>query len=245
MKSNLLTQKTLGLALVVMLAFVASSQADNIAPDGTGIIGKNDGTDLSTTGTEVEHAGSASDINDGVIGGGNSVNNFDYSGDSYGYVGIVFSDPITDLVSSLNLYSYLFSDGGYFGNNSNVDNSHGYNGTDPGNNLAASDLVAPEVQITLDGTTWTDVASTTNYDTALVGATVGSYPESTFTLDTPVTGIEGIRLIGLNGGQSEFVAVSELQVETAPEPSTYALMLTGLGMLALVARSRRFGKLSV
>ena len=65
-----------------------------------------------------------------------------------------------------------------------------------------------------------------------------------FTLDTPQTGIDGIRLIGSEGGGPAgadlggFLAVGELEVNSQiPEPASLSLL--ALAGLALLRRRRR------
>jgi hypothetical protein len=131
----------------------------------------------------------------------------------------------------------LFVDGGWFG----------VNNTDPGNDVAlpAADLIAPAVQVTSDGgTTWTTVASQSNYVQQLTGALHDNSLNSnlvTFALNTPQSGIDGIRVIGesggVAGGDSGFVGFTQFDAYTGgevsvPEPSTWAMF--GIGAVALV-----------
>jgi hypothetical protein len=100
--------------------------------------------------------------------------------------------------------------------------------------------------VTYDLTNWVTVASTNTYVTDLTGVGANQYaPETTFDLTSPVTDIEGIRLLGPNGGTAAdsddykgFIGVAELQVIEAPEPSTSALLAMGAAGLVFFARRR-------
>ena len=148
-------------------------------------------------------------------------------GNSVSYVGIVWANPVTNPVASLVLYLATFVDGGWFGTNGI--------GPGPGGVLTTTQyLAAPIVQASGDGgNTWTNVAFTTDYLSALNGATIGGgatnpnpvvMPPATFTLNPPLTQIDGIRLIGTAGGTADgsgsgFIGVMELMVDTTmPTP---------------------------
>lgn len=85
---------------------------------------------------------------------------------------------------------------------------------------------------------------------AMTGAPIGNNgsennsPLSTFTLDSVENDVLGIRLIGNGGGTAGnggFIGVSELYVNTVPEPSTLAALfgLAGIGLILFVCRHRR------
>lgn len=192
--------------------------ASNLAPYGTAILGYSSST--TSAGTAFSHAGVTTTINDGI--GTSSVDNFGGSG-SYGYVGIKFASPLTLNVASLNLNMYIFADGGWFGPN-NV-SAQGVTGGATGGKLVAPALTAPTVQITTNGTSWSTVTTTNNYVTQMTGVAAANTisPTSTFTLTTPVTNIQGIRLIGKNGGTAGsphgFIGVTQLKVLTQTLPS--------------------------
>jgi hypothetical protein len=241
--------------IVAGCAMGLSAQAQvltNVAPSGTAIFGYNTGgAALTTLGTPLDNAGSSSAIND---------NNYSDSDDTfgnqghYGYVGItnLTFAPGTG-VDSINLYMSLFGDGGWFGPN-NV------GPLGPGSTLTAGDLTSTDfhLQITTNnGATWSDVGFTTDYSTALNGAYASGAspaPEAIFTLDNAIGDIDGIRLVGTNGGTADgggptfpgFIGVKEFQVEARaiPEPSTYALMLAGLGLLAFGLRRRNASRVA-
>jgi hypothetical protein len=214
----------------------------------TTIFGYNSGT-LSSLGTSYEqYGGSKATMNDGVTTQDNANTTFGneggQTGTSYGFGGYTnLTVPVKMSISSVNLYMNAFGDGGWFGHNSNFSFS---------SPLSAADLTAPLIQVTTDnGATWTTVATTNNYLSVFAGnvyAGQGSTPEVTFNLLAPATGIDGIRVIGLNGGYagtgadanstSGFMAINELQIEATPEPSTYALMLGGLAFLGFCLRRK-------
>lgn len=189
----------------------------NIAPEGEGIIGVNPNPVYDDLGNPLAHAGSATAIND--TNPGSRVDT--WNGQSVGsssYVGVLWAGPRSEKVKSLVLTLATFFDGGWFG----------VNGTGPGAGgaLTAAHLAEPTVQITVDGgATWSEVAHTSNYIATMTGHNVGGggFPNptsrtSTFTLATPIDSIDGIRLIGRDGGQADvgFLGVFELEVITLP-----------------------------
>ncbi len=229
-----------GMFAAALLVGVAGAEAGtiNIAPSGTATIGYTSNTSLA--GTENDHASStvgAQPVNDLNL----STHVDDYPYTTNDYVGITFGAPVHNVVS-VGLVMAMFVDGGWFGPSSTTPGA--------GNPLAAGDLLAPTVQITTDGTHWTNVASTTNYDSVMLGAGIGgglnpnpnNSPLSTFTLDTTAYNIEGIRLIGNGGGvagNGGFIGVAQLYVNAVPTPEPSALVLAGLGAVGLFFAARR------
>lgn len=201
---------------------IASAGGANVATSGTAILGYNaGGSSLSTTGTGLAHAGVTTSINDGV--GSTSVDTFGNAG-AYGYVGITYASPLASTISTVTLTMHVFSDGGWFGPN-NV-SATGATGGATGGNLVAAALTDPQVQITTDGVTWTNVASTDNYISKLTGVAANNVvaPMVTFTLTNPVSNIRGLRIIGTNGGTAGtsahgFIGVNQMQLLTQPIPS--------------------------
>jgi hypothetical protein len=239
------------LALAVSFAAFSTAKADtNVALSPTAG-GSNGGVALfgftsainSSPGTAYDHSGSSTYLNDGVTNGGNGDDT--WASGPVGYVGATFTLNPDTQVNSIVLYGRDFVDGGWFGTQ----------GTGPagptvaGNpTLAASNLIAPTLQYTTNGgLTWvTDTSETNDYVTALTGAIAnGGSPTNpaTFTLTTALTGIDGIRLIGQEGGyagDNGFLGADEIEVfaGTVPEPSTWTLMLGGTGLLAWLVRRR-------
>ena len=87
------------------------------------------------------------------------------------------------------------------------------------------------MQVTTNGgSTWTNVDATSNYPSRLDGHEIGgggnpnpTQFSATWTLATPQTNINGIRLIGEEGGNAGadsngFIAASEISVEAIPAP---------------------------
>jgi hypothetical protein len=245
----------LGASLVVAATVSAPAQLINIATDGTPIFGYNAGgtavTTLGTNYTQYDNdtnppTPTSSTLNDGVTTGESTPNtNYGNQG-SDGYAGYTsLAIPTGDAIVSLNLYMHAFGDGGWFGPNAD------YSSNNP---LEDSDLTAPILQVTVDnGLTWSTVLSTNNYVDQYDGTTGTAYrnsdlPEVTYTLAAPLTGVDGIRLIGTNGGYASntgypgFISVNELQVEAeaVPEPATWAFLLAGASLLGIFAW-RRFG----
>jgi hypothetical protein len=229
------------LTCVAIFAAVFTSQhafAAAIASQGFGIIGLNSAID-ATLGTPFEHAGNANNINDGILT--TSVDTFNSGGpEGFSYAGILFPTPRTDLVVNLTLTTAAFFDGGWFGPN----------GTGPGaqQQLTPAFLIEPTVQITFDGgTTWTNAPFSSDYVSQLTGTvlpapftTATRARTATFNLTAPQLGIDGIRLIGREGGTASngFLGVYEIGVEAIPEPSAAFAVLSG-AILLTTLRQRR------
>jgi hypothetical protein len=182
----------------------------NLALVGQGILGTEDtlGTD-----TPVANAGTLANINDGNLK--THVDDWNGGGtDPLSFVGITWTNAVTNAVSRLELTMATFLDGGWFGPNNK--------GPGAGGNLNSLYLKAPNVQVSFDGgTTWSNVAYITDYLTAFDGHGIGggtnpnpSSASAVFTLVTPIKGISGIRLLGSEGGTASggFVGVYELGV---------------------------------
>lgn len=233
----------LGALLAIMAACCSSdvrsavAAVGNIASHGTPIMG----VAVDGAGTHdvlVANAGPIGEIIDGVsnanlaanaynIGGngasganGNGADTFaaawpDYQFD---YVGVLFAEPQFG-VSSIRVQNYLANDGGWWGPTSVVSG---------GSPLAFSDLLAPQVQVTLDGgATWTNVlGATNNYAALYTGRVRGtgfpnatSGPFATFSF-APQNGINGIRLIGEGAGPADgsgFVGINEFEAIGTPQ----------------------------
>jgi hypothetical protein len=246
----------LTVAVLLALAGVTHAQVlTNLAVSEHGtvttVFGYNNGSNLSAFGTEYEqYGGSKATLNDGTTGidGYNSTtfgNEGGRTSTSYGFGGYENLVVPTGMeVTSVNLFQYAFGDGGWFGPNSDFSSN---------NPLKASDLSEPLLQATTDdGATWTTIAATDNYLSQYtnIANRNSNLPEVAFTLSVPLTGIDGIRVIGLNGGYagtgadsnstSGFMSMTELQIEAQviPEPSTYAMMLGGLALLGFCVRRK-------
>jgi hypothetical protein len=192
----------------------AASIPNNVAlrMDAAGILGTMTG--LGGTATPIFHMGAAANINDGDLG--TRVDSWNGTGtDPLSYVGIVWVHTQNASISCLRLDLATFGDGGWFGPNNQ------YPG--PGGLLTPNLLSEPEIQITTDaGVTWTPVSHTSDYLTALNGhqiSTSGWNPTlatAIFRLDSPVSWIKGIRLVGSEGGiaSAGFLGVFELAALT-------------------------------
>jgi Bacterial Ig domain/Bacterial TSP3 repeat len=190
-----------------------SSVPNNFALTGTGILGTKEALDSGLE-TAVFNSGSAASINDG-----DPTTRVDtYNGgslDTVSFVGILWTQPITEPIVTLDLTLSTFFDGGWFGPN-NVGPGAG------GTLSAATDLIEPRVEVTVDGgATWTPVASTSDYLTAVDGHALPAIAfgaptavTAEFQLTDPQTGINGIRIIGTEGGTASggFLGVFELAV---------------------------------
>ena len=154
-------------------------------------------------------------INDEDLG--TRVDSYSTSGDTLSFVGIVWNHLYTN-VASLELNLATFFDGGWFG----------VNGITPGsgNTLSLTNLVEPAVQVTADGgSTWMTVGHVSDYLTAMDGHPLPSVDfgpptlgTSTFQLVGAVPGIDGIRIIGSEGGiaSAGFLGVFDVKVMTGP-----------------------------
>jgi hypothetical protein len=200
---------------IVLFPALQLAHADNLAPLGSGIMGFNSSINTNL-GTLLFHGGVPHNINDQDLS--TSVDDFSGGSDAgqgVSFVGIVWAGLRTEQITNLTLSLATFFDGGWFGPNN----------TGPGANgmLNASYLITPTVQVSTNGgTNWTSVSSTTDYLTALNGHTLPpafgapTLATATFQLTPPVTNINGIRIIGTNGGTADgngFIGVFELAVE--------------------------------
>ena len=209
--------------LLLILGGVEPLWAANIAPEGTGILGVNDAIDADS-GTPRVNGGVLANIND--ANPTTRVDNW-FGGDTqiYAFVGVTW--PITryDQIQTLALTLATFSDGGWFG--------VGGFSPEPGEPLLSFDLFEPTIQVTTDGgVTWTAAPHTSDYVTVLDGHMIGggANPNPTsatavFTLNTPATQVNGIRIIGENGGlagadENGFLGVFELEIEAQPAADT-------------------------
>ncbi len=194
----------------------AASYPDNIAPRGTAILGTQESVDSGTP-VPVFNAGPATAINDfdpltrvDTFNGG--------SADTASFVGILWDTPVTNAITKLELTLATFFDGGWFG----------VNGVGPGSGnvlSATDDLVEPIVQISTNkGDTWQAVPFTSDYVQALTDHPLPAVDfgpptaaTATFQLTQPQTNINGIRIIGTEGGTASggFLGVFELAVRTA------------------------------
>ena len=230
------TVRTLCVATVIVAALAGAStaRAVNIAPQGTGIIGVATGTD--SAGVPLAHAGTVGHLTDNDPN--TVVDTYNEAGtEPMSYVGVLFPAARTDQVRAVTLDMATFFDGGWFG-----PNNSGPGASQP---LTASHLTAPLVQVTTNGgTTWQTVENSNDYVSRLEGTTLpGAFlaptrPDTaTFTLNTPVTGINGIRLIGTEGGTASggFIGVFDIGVDAVPEPGA----LGAMGLAGLLALRRR------
>ncbi|MGC6464264.1 MAG: hypothetical protein ACON38_07005 [Akkermansiaceae bacterium] len=216
---------------------VHASYGDNIAPSGEGIIGTHtviDGT-LGIPYVRTDQPdGTTVRMTDGVLGTDGS---FDavldtWNGDpaatgTFAYYGVTgLTIPEGQEITNLTVNLITANDGGWFGPN----------GTGPGSGGALEELhlTLPTIQVTTDtGTTWTNIVSSRNtYLSSLTGHIVGqpggsggpTYATVSFDLDEPQTGIDGIRLIGPEGGgpaggdAGGFIGLAEIEVNTSVDP---------------------------
>lgn len=216
---------TITLLAGALIALAASARADNIAPLGTGIIGFNSAVN-SEAGTPWANSGTAASINDGDIG----TRVDDWSGvpasdqgQGVSFVGVKWPSLRYENIQTLTLYMATFLDGGWFGTNGA--------GPGAGGALTSDYLVEPVIQVSTNfGTNWTTVAASSDYLAVMNGWLIGdpaaanpTQPTVTFTLNTPASAINGIRIIGPNGGEADgngFIGVYELEIDATPGADT-------------------------
>ncbi|MBP7949515.1 MAG: hypothetical protein KA004_07650 [Verrucomicrobiales bacterium] len=223
------------LPLLALLCGVSTASALNIASPlygGSGICGCNDPATITALGTPRTNSGTTANINDGVLT--TRVDTWGIGNPSIlSYAGIRWPFLRADSVKTLTFTMACFNDGGWFGLAGLP------NPAAPGSALTSGLLLEPIVQVTADGgVTWTAVDATTTYLLPFIsasdpaggadGAFMGGSPNPrtvpfTITLVTPVSGINGIRIIGQNGGASDgngFLGIFELAVEAGPVVDT-------------------------
>jgi len=202
--------------MAVLLTMASPATADNLAPLGTGIMGFSASIAETNLGTLLFHAGTAGNINDNNLN--TSVD--DYSGGTDGgqgvsFVGVLWPSLRTEQITNLTLSIATFFDGGWFGPNATGPGASGA--------LNSTYLTEPEVQVSTNhGTTWRRVPRTTDYLAALNGHVLPiafgapTLATANFQLTTAITNINGIRIIGSNGGPADgngFIGVFELVVD--------------------------------
>jgi len=176
-----------------------------LAGSGTGITGHAT-VDDGSHGTPHANAGVSGNVNDGDTGtrvdtwnGGN--------GDVFDWAGVTWGSG--QGINQVHFYGASFDDGGWFA-------------SDTTRSFAA--LEAPDVQVTTDGTTWTDVSGVSDdYVSVLTSDTFigGGQLHSRVTFSFPaVYGVTGVRLLGNGGGDVSggpgFIGVWEMEVYEAP-----------------------------
>lgn len=212
------------LPLAASLALVGAAGGANIAPEGSAILGVKAAVD-GTAGTPHANAGVLANINDGNLN--TRVDTwFADNLDSYSYVGVLWRSARFDEIGSLSLRLATFTDGGWFGYAWSA-------GPGPGGNLTAFDVIEPTIQVTTDGgASWVAVAHTSDYLTVMDGHGIGGGANANptavtavFTLTSPASQIDGIRIVGENGGSAGsdangFLGVFELAVNAEPGADT-------------------------
>lgn len=190
------------LALVLIMAPTSSTFSqvrENLALSGRPILGYSE-FDNGSLGTEYSHVGAVSNVNDGdpttrsdTWGGRMSDVPFDF-------VGVVWPEPITENITSVQLTMATFVDGGWFGS--------GRAGA--GRALMTPDLSPqPRLQATVDGESWFDLLNySSNYAEVMNGHNVGgnglpnptTSPTVEFSL--ALSDILGLRAFGEGGGNA-------------------------------------------
>ena len=176
--------------------------------DASGILGT--AASLGGPDTLVFNAGSALNINDGDLT--TVVDSYSPSPDTMSFVGILWTNTVTNALTRLDLSLATFFDGGWFG----------VNNLGPGAGGVLSSnlyLLEPTVQVSPDGFTWMETTVTSDFLSALEGhplPAVAFGPPTLatahFQFATPQTGLKGVRIIGPEGGTASggFLGVFEL-----------------------------------
>jgi hypothetical protein len=192
----------------------ALSYPRNLALRGTAIIGTQDDVESGTP-LPLANSGGPANINDGEYT--TRVDTWDNVAPTLAsYVGITWADPVTNTIIELDLTLACFGDGGWFGVNNLA--------PAPGEALTPDLLAEPTLQVSTDGgTTWTDLDHTSDYTRVLTGFRIGGgvninpAPVTVHFTNAPVANINGIRIIGREGGVASggFLGVFELTTLTA------------------------------
>jgi formylglycine-generating enzyme required for sulfatase activity len=200
-----------------------ASNPGNISLIGGGVIGIVTGTGApnvtpTIAGTAVVFAGTVGNIVDGDVttrvdsynGNEGTVDNF---------AGVQWASRVR--VKAVKVQFATFVNGGWFG-------PPGV-GPTAGGALTGAHLTEPIVQTTHNGgATWQQVPVISNYVATLTGHVIAGAsniptrtPEATFTLLTSASGINGIRLIGPQGGNAQpFIAIFDITVVPEYERET-------------------------
>ncbi len=182
----------------------AASRIANIARGGTAVLG--------SFANAPNALGAMANLNDGSLLTRARTTTTSLVSPTDSYAGIVWDAAWPQPVARLEIELAALGIGGWF-------SSMG-SGPLPGDVLTASHITgAPALQTTTDGVNWTAVPAgdfTTDYVTRLIGHNIGGggQPEATrrsavFTLNTPVSGLRGIRV---HGGARVFLGVHEITV---------------------------------
>ncbi len=219
-------------------AIDASKTDPNIAREGSGIMGvAEEINDLP--GTRYWQSGTPVNLNDGDYTtrvdtwNGDSGNRPETLGYPASFAGILWPTPRQTAVDRLEATFLIFlRDGGWFGPNAAAP---GVGGT-----LSVPDFLEESlVQVTSDGgLNWSTVPHTSTYLSALNGQFVSGVVQSAtaiFALETPVAGIDGIRLIGSEGGTASggFLGLFELEVKDVSSLGAVNQALYASGVIGL------------
>lgn len=144
----------------------------------------------------------------------------------YSFVGVTWDKPVKETVTQLQLTLNTHFDGGWFGTN--------YSSPAPDMRLGTnhiSETSVPLLQVTYDkGSSWKIVSNKNDYLAKMVGHKIGNeITPSTVTInfspEIPLSNIDGVRLIGSEGGgmlkkdANGFISVAEFKVLTSETDS--------------------------
>ena len=219
---------------------LASSYPPSLSLLGGGIIGIQDVLN-NLSGTPVANAGVPGNLTDGeTVTRVDSFNNT--AGFPYSFLGVRWPMPVN--ATAVQVQFATFNHAGWFG-------PAGI-GPAAGGALTAAHLAAPIVQVTYDGgSSWNTVPATNDYVTQLTGHVIAAAnnrptrpPLVTFTLASAATGMNGLRLIGVEGGVTQpFVGAYEVAVVPtyAPLPTTVSPTWVAVGNPGNAADANGYG----
>jgi hypothetical protein len=191
---------------------------NNVAIFGRGFMGVKDSVDSGVeTESELYHVGTAENIVDGDLNTRVDTYNDADTSKHASFVGVIWDSEMTNTIATVRVTFATFLDGGWFGPNGV--------GPGAGNPLKTNQLSEPQVEVTTDGgASWNVVPATSDYMAVMTGHRVGGGTQpnptaatATFTLTTPTNGINGIRLVGSEGGQASggFIGISDFAALTS------------------------------
>lgn len=205
----------------IAIFIITNVCAENLMDGAKPIVGTHDGRNFSKQGTlyantVLDHAKLSNLID------GSTTTSIDTFGskqqDSHSFFGVLWPQNNITNVSKVSINVGVYKDGGWFGKNSFL----------PTNktlllNQAISKGTEPIVQVTNNlGKTWKAVRSTSNYLAKMSSQHIKDTPtyvkDITFTINEKVSNINGIRVIGSEGGsaggdRNGFVGLSDFKVE--------------------------------
>lgn len=189
----------------VISSILATGYAANVVDGGQPITGKHDGRNLNKLGTAYANTIAANAKQSNLIDNDaeTAIDTFNPKcTKSYSYFGVLWPRHIVSEITELSIVMKIFKDGGWFGKNNFL----------PTNKVLSIDEAIsknsqPIVQITNDlGKSWKTVKTKSNYLTRVKNHQIKEIPtfidSITFEVQEPISDINGIRIIGSEGGMT-------------------------------------------